>query len=271
MTVEAFFSDLDGTFWAPDMKVHPNTLAAVDALDQHDLPFVIATGRRAKGSYQGLEPYGLHQRPAILMNGAQVRPRLDGQSIAVVDIAQPGEVLALFEEHGLEPAMYVDDPDNDMVVGAHTAAREVYLNSTIGFVRVPDLRSAIDAATVVGFGAFGFDYDVLAPIADKVNASGLASAVIGISHIEGGYGIMVQAANVNKQVGMSAWCKANGIEATNVAAIGDGHNDIEMLDAAAIAIVPNNAPPEIREIADHLISPNEEGGWEEIPSILGLA
>jgi len=43
-----------------------------------------------------------------------------------------------------------------------------------------------------------------------------------------------------------------------------------MLRNAKIGIVPNNAPPEIREIADAIIEPNEEGGWGQISDIVGL-
>ena len=44
-----------------------------------------------------------------------------------------------------------------------------------------------------------------------------------------------------------------------------------MLEAAKIAIVPENAPPEIIELADATIPANEEGGWEQLPAILGLS
>lgn len=270
--IEAFFSDLDGTFWSPTTKIHQNSIEVVELLDQHSIPFVIATGRRAKGSYHGLAPYGLGDRPAILMNGAIVRNRLDvGESLAVTSIDNPHPVLAEFERAGLEPALYIDHPTHDMIVGPNTAAADVYLNTTIGFERVPQLSAVLDDSTVVGFGAFGFEYDLLQPIEAAINDSGHASAVIGVSHIEGGHGIMVQPANVDKAVGIGAWCEANGVDPNNVAVIGDGHNDIEMLEAAAIAIVPDNAPPEILAVADATIPPNEIGGWEEIPRILGLA
>ena len=47
MHVDALITDLDGTFWAPDMRIHDASLAVVAAADLADLPFVIATGRRA--------------------------------------------------------------------------------------------------------------------------------------------------------------------------------------------------------------------------------
>ena len=271
MTIDAFFSDLDGTFWSPTTEIHQNSLAVVDRLDSHDIPFVVATGRRALGSYHGLAPYGLGDRPSILMNGAIVRARLDGPTTSVVSIENPLPVLEAFHGSGIEPALYIDHPTHDMIVGPNTAAGDVYLNTTIGFERVSDLSTVLDTSTVVGFGAFGFGYDLLKPIADAINESREASAVIGVSHIEGGYGIMIQPVDIDKAVGMRTWCEANDIDPTNVAAIGDGHNDIEMLEAAAIAIVPDNAHGDILAIADAVIAPNEDGGWEEIPRILGLA
>ncbi len=271
MTIDAFFSDLDGTFWSQETEVHKNTLDAVDRIDRHGIPFVVATGRRVLGTYHGLAPYDLADLPAILMNGAIVRDRLDGASVAVSLIHDPLAVLEEFTSRGLEPAMYIDHDEYDMLVGPDTAAGDVYLNKTIGFERVADLGAATEAASVVGFGAFGFDYSVLEPIETAINESGVASAVIGLSHIEGGHGIMIQAANVDKATGISQWCQANNIDPNNFAAIGDGHNDIEMLEAAAIAIVPDNAPAEIVALADATIPANELGGWEQIPEILGLA
>ena len=247
-------------------------MATVARLDENGIPFVIATGRRGRGTRHGLEPYGLGDRPAILMNGAIVRETLDGKSIAAIAIPPDAAlgVLELFREGNLEPAVYVDHPENDMLIGEGAAAGEAYLSTTVGFERVDSVERAMAASTVIGFGAFGFPYELLDPICSAINDAALAAAVIGVSLIEGGHGIMVQPHEVHKQVGIETWCAHAGIDPTRLAVIGDGHNDIEMLEAAKIAIVPDNAPPEILELADATIPPNEDGGWEEIPDLLGL-
>lgn len=265
------FSDLDGTFWSPMTEIHEHSLETVQTLDDHDVPFVIATGRRARGAHHGLQPYGLGNRPAILMNGAVVRAALDrGESIFVRDIPEAQMVLDIFRAGDLEPVIYVDHPETDMLIGKTSAAGDAYLSKTVGFERVANIDDAIAEATVIGFGAFGFPLEFLDPINDAINSSRLATSVIGVSHIEGGYGIMVQPHGIDKQVGIEAWCAANDIDPKRVAVIGDGHNDIEMLSAAKIAIVPDNAPPEITSLAHHTIAPNEAGGWSQIPELLGL-
>lgn len=272
MHVDALITDLDGTFWSPTTEIHANSLATVATIEDRGLRFVIATGRRARGAHHALDRYGLGSRPAILMNGAIVRDSLDGDSIVVHDIDRPAALAIVdrFRESGLEPVVYIDHDENDMVIGESSAAGDAYLATTVGYERVGDISEAINASTVTGFGAFGFHYDLLKPINDSVNDQELAASVIGVSHIEGGHGIMIQAHGIHKQTGIDAWCRHSGIDVSRIAVVGDGHNDIEMLEAAKIAIVPDNAPPEIIELADVVIPPNEAGGWEQIPEILGL-
>jgi hydroxymethylpyrimidine pyrophosphatase-like HAD family hydrolase len=272
MRIEAVITDLDGTFWAADMSVHAETHGAVAQIDAAGIPFVIATGRRARGALHGLAAAGYHDRPGILMNGALVRDRLDGPSFVVEKIsgADALAIIAAFDDHGLEPIAYVDDDEHDMLVGGRPAAGTHYVSTAPGIRRVSDLAAEMDRHPVIGFGAFGYERGHLAPIADAINESGWATAILGRSLFEGGHSLMVQASGIDKQTGIEAWCDRNGIDASRVAVLGDAGNDELMLRAAAVAIVPTDAPPEIRELADHVIEPADRGGWRDLPRILGL-
>lgn len=272
MTVEALITDLDGTFWAPDMSIHPNSLDVVAHLDSYEVPFVVATGRRAQGALRGLTPAGLDDRPAILMNGALARDSVRGESFLVDAIATEHAlaVVEIFERFGLEPIVYVDHPESDMVIGPRPSAGNDYLAHAPGVRSVPSVSEAVRSAETIGFGAFGYPRSLLDPIANTINSEKLATAIVAVSHFEGDHGLMIQAHEVDKQTGIAAWCARHGVELSCVAAVGDAHNDIDMLRAAAIAIVPSNATDEIKALADVIIPPNEEGGWEQIPSILGL-
>lgn len=272
MTVEALITDLDGTFWAPDLSIHPSSLDVVAHLDAHEVPFVVATGRRAQGALRGLAPAGLDDRPAILMNGALARDSVRGESFLVDAITTEHalEVVGIFEQSGLEPLVYVDHPESDMVVGPRPSAGDRYLATAPGVRAVSSLADAVRSSATIGFGAFGYPRSLLDPIADTINSEQLATAIVAVSHFEGDHGLMIQAHEVDKQTGITAWCKRHGVDVTRVAAVGDAHNDVEMLRAAAIAIVPSNATDEIKALADVIIAPNEQGGWDEIPAILGL-
>jgi len=272
MPVEALITDLDGTFWAPDMSIHPSSLEVVAMLDAQAVPFVVATGRRAQGALRGLVPAGLDDRAAILMNGALARDSARGESFLVDAISTRDalDVVGIFEQAGLEPIVYVDHPETDMVIGPRPSAGKQFLASAPGVRSVSSVSQVVASTATIGFGAFGFPKPMLDSIAHSINAEKLATAIVAVSHFEGDHGLMIQAHDVDKQTGISAWCTRHGIEASRVAAVGDAHNDIEMLRAAAIAIVPSNANDEIKALADVIIPPNEEGGWEQIPSILGL-
>lgn len=270
--VEALITDLDGTFWSRQMEVHEKSLTAVEKLDEARIPFVVATGRRAQGALLGLTPVGLHTRPGILMNGALAREHLSGESFLVnkIETADGVDVLNAFRAGDVEPVIYVDHPTTDMLVGPGGGAGEEYLARTVGFERVDSLEASLEEHAVIGFGAFGFEYDQLHPISEAINAAGLATGIIGESLYEGNHGLMIQGHEIDKQTGIEAWCTRVGVDPTRLAVVGDGHNDIEMLQNAQVAIVPANASQEIRGLADVIIAPNEEGGWEQISQILGL-
>ena len=272
MLADALVTDLDGTFWGTDTSVHPASMEAVEAFDDADVPFVIATGRRARSALAGLTRSGLDDRPGILMNGALARHRLHGDSFLVepIDPEDALRVWSAFASVDLEPIVYIDHPETDMIVGDAPAAGESYLSSAPGVRRSDDLFDELQHRAVIGFGAFGFPEGRLRLVADQINGSGSATAILGRSLLEGDHGLMIQGAGIDKQTGIEAWCRATGVDVDRIAAVGDGENDRLMLESAAIAIVPTNAPAEIRALADHEIAPNEDGGWSDVPKILGL-
>ncbi len=272
MDFSAVVTDLDGTFWSTEMTLHPNTVTAVSRIDTAGLPFVIATGRRAQSTLAGMVPLEMTERPCVLMNGALVRDRLTDPSFHKDSIPHEDAVrtISVFRTHGLEPLVYIDHPDEDVLAGPKVAAGESYLSSAPGINHVSDLGAAVAASDVIGFGAFGYTKDLLESIQREIVEAGLASAIISPSHYEGDHGIMVQGSGVDKATGLDVYCERHGLDRRGLVAVGDGFNDVGMLESAALAIVPTNAPAAVQELADALIAPNEEGGWAQIPEILGL-
>lgn len=272
MDIDALVTDLDGTFWATDMTLHEASVEAVARLDAQAIPFVIATGRRAQSTLGGMVRLRLADRPAILMNGALVRDRLDGPSFHRTSIPTTDAVAIrqIFVDHDLEPLVYIDDPSEDVLAAPDVSAGESYLGNAPGIRRVDDLVIAIEQSIVIGFGAFGFGLEHLRTVQALIVRERIASAFISPSHYEGDYGIMIQGNDVDKATGLDAYCDRHGLDRAKLAVVGDGFNDAGMLQSAAIAIVPNNAPPEIQALADVLIEPNEVGGWNAIPEILGM-
>lgn len=64
--------------------------------------------------------------------------------------------------------------------------------------------------------------------------------------------INIVAHDVSKGKALEALVSFLGVSMAEVAAIGDGRNDIPLLSSAGLAIAMENAPDELKEIADHV-------------------
>ena len=62
----------------------------------------------------------------------------------------------------------------------------------------------------------------------------------------------------NKGFGLSHLCQVLKLKSEHVLAFGDNLNDFEMMDFADVAIAPENARVEIKELADEVIPHHQE-------------
>ena len=74
------------------------------------------------------------------------------------------------------------------------------------------------------------------------------------------YLVEVLTKGVNKAFGLEKLAQKLNIEPSEIAAIGDAANDIEMLEYAGLAIAMGNASEEVKAIADIVTDTNENNG-----------
>lgn len=74
------------------------------------------------------------------------------------------------------------------------------------------------------------------------------------------YLIEVLTKGVNKAFGLEKLANKLGIQPSEISAIGDAANDIEMLEYAGLAIAMGNASEEVKAIADIVTDTNENNG-----------
>jgi len=72
---------------------------------------------------------------------------------------------------------------------------------------------------------------------------------------------VVSDSSVNKGTGLQRLCQAFGCGIDEVAAVGDGDNDVEMLAAAGRSFAVANAVPRAREAATDVVPSNNEAGF----------
>ncbi|MBQ8813722.1 MAG: HAD family hydrolase [Lachnospiraceae bacterium] len=75
--------------------------------------------------------------------------------------------------------------------------------------------------------------------------------------------IEINAEAANKGAGLKALCEYLGIDLSETMALGDGGNDITMLQMAGLGVAMGNAEETVKAVADVVVGTNEEAGVAE--------
>jgi hydroxymethylpyrimidine pyrophosphatase-like HAD family hydrolase len=267
--VDLVVTDLDGTLWHTDDHVDPKVLAAWAELERRGVPVLVATGRRTASTRAPLARVGLSP-PAVVLNGALGLDLATGERFhrAPYPPAQAVAALRAFRSVGLDPVVYVDHSTVDVFLSAHPSTHPGHVEALGDTAAVDDLARVCAEEAVLGFSMIGV------PHPDGVAASeALGDLVEG--HLDrsidypGYISFTAAPKGQSKWDGVQAFCAARGLDSSRVLALADGANDIELLTAAAVGLVPAVARPAALDLADHVIPAAADGGWAAVLDHLG--
>jgi hydroxymethylpyrimidine pyrophosphatase-like HAD family hydrolase len=266
--VQLVVTDLDGTLSDADERIHPASVRAIRDLEAGGIPVLVATGRRLRMACAVLEAGGL-TGPAVVLDGALGLDLRDGRVFHQVAFPTGAAVRALeaFAAAGLSPCVYVDRPEVDLVVGDHPSTHPDHLARARPWVAVDDLARVVRAEPVYAFAVVGRPPALLAPVLEAVGSAGSASIVHDL--IYGGSTLQVRPPEISKWSGVLAFCAEQGIDPARILAVGDGANDLELLEGAAVACAVATATPPVLARADHIIGPPSTGGWAAVLDLVG--
>jgi hydroxymethylpyrimidine pyrophosphatase-like HAD family hydrolase len=266
--VQLVVTDLDGTLSDAAERIHPASVEAVRALEAAGVPVLVATGRRLRMACAVLEAGGL-TGPAVVLDGALGLDLRDGRVFHRVAFP-PGaarQVLGAFAAAGLSPCVYVDRPEVDLVVGDHPSTHPGHLARARPWVATEDLNRVVEAEPVYAFAVVGRPRPLLEPVPRLVGPAGSASIVGDL--IYGGSTLQVRPPRISKWSGVLAFCADQGLDPGRILAVGDGANDLELLEGAAVACAVATASPAVLARADHVIGPPASGGWAAVLDMVG--
>jgi len=266
--VQLVVTDLDGTLSDAAERIHPASVRAIRDLEAAGIPVLVATGRRLRMACAVLDAGGL-TGPAVVLDGALGLDLRDGRVFHQVAFppAAARQVLDAFAAAGLSPCVYVDRPGVDLVVGEHPSTHPDHLDRARPLVEVADLARVVATEPVYAFAIVGRSPALLEPVLAAVGPAGSASIVADL--VYGGATVQVRPPGVSKWSGVLAFCAEQGIDPGRILAVGDGANDLELLDGAAVACVVATAPAAVLARADHLIGPPASGGWAAVLDLVG--
>jgi hypothetical protein len=253
-SISIVVSDIDGTLVTDDKMLTDCARAAVAALHARGLGFAIVSSRPPRAMRMFVEPLRITSPIAAFNGGLLVSP--DGAVLSrhLLDPAAARRTIAIFAAHSVQPWVFTEKdwfaldgagPDvsreSFVVQFAPTIVAEFGCSldeavKIVGVSRDPESLSRCEAVTrddqpgVVTVGRSNpKHFDVTHPLANKGAAL----------------------------LSMAQWF---GVPADEVAAIGDGENDIPMFEQAGLSIAMGNAGSDVQAKANRVTaSCNDEG------------
>jgi Cof subfamily protein (haloacid dehalogenase superfamily) len=247
-----FFSDLDGTLLDDDGAVHPDTVQAFGELAAKGTRIVLASGRIPRNMVEVCKALGL-EGPQITMNGALLCDPLTGEELHghPLDEIAVREHLAFARERGL-PAV-VAYPDGYAAPDVEPLRAAIAAPLLTEVTDIDELARSRPYKTYLLTG-----YQRFRQVLDEAY-----QVFAGRYHVtSGGVDDSIELLHPKANKGHAATTLARrlGVPMAEVAAAGDGLNDVEMLRACGVSIAMHEAPAALREVATHVAPPRSEGG-----------
>jgi hypothetical protein len=258
--------DVDGTLLDSRGRLPRENLDVLAAAAGRGVRIAIVTGR----SYSfALPAVAALQDPLLLIvhNGAIARERAGSTLVRrLLPRDRARAVLAATLEWRASAVVYFDRPEAGQIVSDRmdwthpNRARFRERNRTI-IDEVAALEDALieDPIQLAFNGELMLMRGVLEALTGHPAASGLSVSVTEYPHRDFSL-VDVNVAGATKGQTLAGVAATLGISRDEVMAIGDNHNDRDMLEWAGVGVVMGNAAEELRSIGLEVTGTNDEGG-----------
>src|SRR5258708_242369 len=266
MSVQLIALDIDGTLLSSRFTVSQRNRAAIAEATRRGIEVALITGRR----YDFAMPVAKQIDSPLTMivnNGALVRTK-EGETLVrhllprntalrVLQATQPGADAAsvVFDPPLANQVMLETIDLEDGIRGAYYKWNKPYLGEA------KPLESCLteDPIQIMLSGSVA-SMRAAEQALRSVEYSGEFSLAVTAYESKDFSMIDVLNPRVSKGVALAEWAALRGIAGQQILAIGDNHNDEEMLSFAGIPVVMENAVPELKTRGWHVTHTNDNDG-----------
>ena len=246
-------SDLDGTLLNKNKEITPRLFEALEKLDELGIYFIPSTGRPF-----GTVPKAIKELPflkyVITSNGATIYDATEQKNIienyltpeavdAVIEVAKELPIITEYFIEGkafIAKAVYDDLSPFDL-----TESHEFYIKNSR--TPVEDFWNEMkrNNAVLENINLVFKDMEQRKEIWDRLKALGLASVTAATTK-----NIEITSLYATKAQALEKLCEVLGFSRENVLAMGDGDNDMPMIQFAGIGVAMANGEEHIKQAAD---------------------
>lgn len=254
-TIQLAAIDLDGTLLDDEHRVSQRNGRAIRSAVALGVDIVIATGKSRSSATDLIEALGINS-PGIYLQGL-VTYNADGsvRRRQVMDANVAQAVIALGEAHKFRALVYNDTRSFTLHPDAVTARLSEFGDPPAE--HVPHWRWVFHNALIHKVVLYGEENHVGELRTEIARVLG-RDVHVTRANIQGMIEVLPQ--GTSKGHSLSILMKELNVAPENAMAIGDGENDIEMLQAVGIGIAVGNAHRLLKDVADDIVPANDEDG-----------
>jgi len=260
-------SDLDGTLLNKNKEITPRLFDALKKLDELGIYFVPSTGRPF-----GTVPKAIKELPflkyVITSNGAAIYDAAEQKNIienfltpeAVDAVIKIAKELPVITEYFIEGKAYIaKDIYDDLAPFNLTESHVTYIKNSR--TPVEDFWNEMKRNNTVleNINLVFADMELRKEIWDRLKALGLASVTAATTK-----NIEITSLFATKAKALEKLCEVLGFTRENVLAMGDGDNDMPMIEFAGIGVAMANGEDHIKGAADIIADDCDDFGAAKI-------
>lgn len=246
--------DIDGTLLDSSNRLTEGNIKAIRLGVEKGLIFVISSGRSIQGVKWIVEELGM-DIPLIAYNGAMVVLGMPAKILSEQRLS-PLDAIKVFnigESYGTTIIVWVD---NKLYVNKmNDRAREYAGSNQIQPVLVDDINEIVKngASKILWYD----DEEMINKYNNEVG-NYLGDTVV--FHTSKPIFLEFVDRHASKALAMEKLGVYYGIAREEMIAVGDGFNDVSMIEYAGLGVAMANAPEQIKNLADYVTLSNDEDG-----------
>ena len=248
--------DIDGTILDEAGKLTQRTETVLKKAIACGIKVILVTGRMYPSALPLIRKIGIDAH-CVFYNGALVRHPVTGSTLYEkgLGVELTSSVVDFFHENDWYIQMY----NNDNVYVTDSTDSRCIRYEAISKIKPVELGSdlwnfRVDSTKLLGVSlSKEIFFDMLNKTKERFGSS---------IHITPSWEVFVEIMHpcVNKAAGLEKAVLAEGVLRSDVMAVGDGYNDVEMLSWAGLGVAMGNAPSAVKAVSDIVTLGNDNEG-----------
>ncbi|WP_427340143.1 HAD family hydrolase [Caloranaerobacter sp. DY30410] len=263
--------DLDGTLLTDDKRILEENKEVLTTLSKKGLEIIIATGRRYWSAKNFAKELGIEL--TILANNGNIIRRISDDKVLVANYLEREDfnrIVKKGREMGLYPILHVDHYEEgyDLLIEEDEEGIKYSNYVKKNIIRHKKLKNILDyEESKILVICYENSYETLRKFEEKIHKEypQKFNTHILINGSDIGPILEIMSLKGSKWLSLKDYAKDKGIDESQIIAIGDDNNDVEMVEKAGLGIAMKNGTDKIKKVADIVTKKtNNEAGVSQI-------